>query len=60
MINYANSENLGLHGFSGSIFKMSDAENGRSAKNMDFHNYVSDCHTFVIFTSRYILNCAKS
>ena len=41
MINYANSENLGLHGFSGSIFKMSDAENGRSAKNMDFRFWLS-------------------
>ena len=50
--NNADSENFRLHGFVMSIYKMLATENGRNAKNKDFHNYTANCHTFTIFTSK--------
>ena len=51
----ADNENLGLHGFFGSICKLSAKENRRKANNEYFRNYAANCHTFSIFTPEYTI-----
>ena len=55
-------QNLGIHGLSVSIFKMSAAENGKKLKLRIFNNFrksASVCHRFKIFTLSKVRNPRK-